>query len=75
MVSSLTRCHDGGIIALLAASLALLQDAPDISLSVHNGNDLKRGCLWPVHDSVIWIAGQRPETKGAGREVGPGMAS
>src|SRR5271154_3214690 len=30
--------------------------------------------LWPVHNGVIWVFGQRPEAKGAGCEVGPGMA-
>jgi hypothetical protein len=57
-----------------AESRALFEDAPNISLSVHVGNDLKRGRLWPVHNSVIWIAGHRPETKETACEVGPGMA-
>lgn len=57
------------------SSGAQLQGAPNISLSVDNGNDFKRGCLLPVHDGVIWIAGQRPETKRTSCEVRPGVAT
>src|ERR1035441_2181212 len=53
----------------------LFQDAADISLSMYHGNDLKRRCLWPVHNCIIRISGQRPETQGTVCEVGPGMAS
>jgi hypothetical protein len=56
-------------------SRALLQDAPYISFPVQNGDNLKWGRFWPIHNGVIGIAGQRPETKGTGGEVGPGVAA
>jgi hypothetical protein len=56
-------------------SLALFQKIPDISLSMQNGNDLKRRCFWSVHNGVVWISGKRPETKGTGCEVYPGMTA
>jgi hypothetical protein len=42
---------------------------------MQNGNDLKRHRLWPVHNSVICISGQSPETKKTSCEIGPGMAA
>ena len=59
----------------LEASLALFEDALDISLSMHNSDDLKRGLLWPIHDDVIGISAQRPQTKGTDCKVGAGMAA
>jgi len=52
-----------------------LQNTTEISLSVENGNDMKRGSLWPVDDGVIWIPGQRPEAKGTCCEVGACVSS
>lgn len=58
-----------------ASSLALFEDAADISLSVRDGDDLKRSRLWPVDNGVIWIARQRPKTKETRCKVRAGMAS
>jgi len=33
------------------------------------------GRLWPVHNGVVGVAGQRPETQRTSREVGTGMAA
>ena len=42
---------------------------------MENGNDLKRGLLWPVDNGIIRIPGQCPETKRTACEVGAGMAA
>jgi hypothetical protein len=60
---------------VLKASLALFENVLDISLSVHNSDDPKRGLLWPIHDDVVGVPAQRPETKRTGCEVGAGMAA
>jgi hypothetical protein len=42
---------------------------------VQDGDNLKRVRLWPVHNGVVGIAGQCPETKRTGCEVGAGMVA
>jgi len=56
-------------------SRALFQDAPYIFFPVQNGDNLKWGRLWPLHNGVVGVAGQRPETQRTGCEVGTGMAA
>ena len=58
-----------------APSRALFQDASYISFPVENGDDLKGGRLRPVHNGVVGITSQRPETQRAGCEIGTGMAA
>jgi len=36
---------------------------------MQNRDDLKRRCLRAEHNGVVWIAGQRPETKGTACKV------
>ena len=44
-------------------SRALLENAPDVPVSMENGNDLKRGRFWSIDNGVVGIPAQRPETK------------
>jgi hypothetical protein len=59
----------------LKASLPLFENVLDISLSVHNGDDLKRGLLWPINDDIVGIPAQRPETKQTGCKVRAGVTA
>ena len=54
-------------------SLARLQDIPQISFPVQNGDNLKRRCLGPVNNGVVGITRKRPETQRSASEVGTGM--
>ena len=62
-------------MARLAASPELSENARDVSLSVDNRDDLKRGLVWPIHDGVVGLPIQRPETKRTNRDIRAGMAA
>jgi hypothetical protein len=63
------------VICLDGASQPRFQNAAKISLPVHNRDNLKRSCLWPVDNRVVSIPGQRPKAKGAGCHAWPDVAA
>ena len=68
-------CASGVNVDAATPSGALFQEASYISFPVENGDNLKGGRRWPVHNGVVRITGERPETQRTGGEVGTGMAA
>ena len=46
-----------------------------ISFAVKNGDNLKWGRLWPIHDSVVGVARHRPEAQCTGCKIRQGVAA
>src|SRR5580700_8771475 len=50
---------------------AFSQNLLDVPLSVHDGDDLQRGRVRPVHDGVVGKGGDRPEAHWQGSDIVP----
>jgi hypothetical protein len=65
----------GGAESADQISLPVFEEGPEISLSMHDGDDLKWRRVCSIHYSVIRIASERPETHRATCKVEPGVAA
>lgn len=66
---------NGIVLANVRESLSPFQNALYISFSVQNGNNLNGRGPWPIHNGVVGITGERPETQQTACQVGARMAA